>query len=308
MQKKINKIVIACFKNDMFLLRPCVASIRYWYPDVEIFLLKDIIKGDFNLDEFIHHWGCKIFPTKMKKFGWPWSKLSILLEEDDDRYLFLDSDTVFLGPVLDELDKIEEDFIVTGSKIADPNDENFRFNYIDVNEIEAFDKSYKFPGYGFNGGQIVMKSGVFKLEDFKPIIDFEPTIQSKYPHIFKHGDQGCLNFIFAKAANEKRISIKYFDFWAWPDSQNINDYDLNSIKLKKGYPIVLHWAGVKYIDYRDYSRYDVLKFYTDEYYKKIPLGGIKYFLAHSKILTITYLKLLKYNLLGMKYTKAPKRK
>ena len=38
---KIDSIVIACFKKDLHLMRICVASIRYWYPDVDIWLLKD---------------------------------------------------------------------------------------------------------------------------------------------------------------------------------------------------------------------------------------------------------------------------
>jgi hypothetical protein len=305
---KLNKIVIACFKKDMFLLRPCVASIRYWHPDAEIFLLKDHIKGDFSLNEFIEFWDCKIFPTKMKEFGWPWSKLSILLEEEDDRYLFLDSDTVFLGPVLDELNRFSEDFIVTGAEIQDPRDENFRYNYIDIDEIKKIDSNYHFPGFGFNGGHIVMKSGIFKLTDFTPIINFEPKIKSIYPEIFKHGDQGCLNYIFTKAAEQKKITLKYHDFWVWPELPQVSEYKLENIRRKAGYPIILHWAGVKWVDYRDYSRYDILKFYTLKYYDKIPFGKIKYLKAHFKILLTAKLKVAKYKLLGMKYSKPPKRK
>ena len=308
MNIKIRKIVIACFKKDMFLLRPCVASVRYWYPDAEIFLLKDIIKGDFSLDEFVEHWECKIFETDMKKFGWPWSKLSVLLKEEDDRFLFLDSDTVLLGPVLDELEKFEEDFIVTGAVITDPLDENFTFNYIDYTRIkEEFDPEYQFPGYGFNGGHIVMRSGIFKKPNFTKLISFEPTIKSLYPLIFKHGDQGCLNYIFTKAAEEKRITLKYHDFWVWPELPVVNTFELSRIKDRTGYPIIMHWAGVKWVDYRDYSRYDILRFYSKYYYSKIPLGKIKYLMNHWKILLIAKLKLLKYNLLGMKYSKPPKR-
>lgn len=303
MNNRINKIVIACFKKDLFLLRPCVASIRYWYPDVEIFLLKDEIQGDFSLNEFIDNFSCKIFKTNMKTFGWPWSKLSVLLKEEEDTFLFLDSDIVFLGPVLDELNKYNEDFIVTGAKIDNQNSENFVFNYIDTNKLKSFDKNYVFPGFGFNGGQIVMKSGVLKMKDFTPIINFNPTIKSIYPEIFKHGDQGCLNYIFNKAAIEKRITLRYVDFWIWPGLPEARNIELNKIKNKDGYNYVLHWAGVKPVDFRKYIRYDLLNFYTKEYYARVPFGKIKYFFRYNKLLAIVKAKHFKYWLFNMEYAK-----
>ncbi|MEO7685318.1 MAG: hypothetical protein ABIU86_15415 [Gemmatimonadaceae bacterium] len=58
-----------------FLLRPCVASIRYWYPDGRIYLLKDYIKGGFSAEEFEQYWNVKTFRTERLVFGWGWSKL-----------------------------------------------------------------------------------------------------------------------------------------------------------------------------------------------------------------------------------------
>jgi hypothetical protein len=76
---KIDKIVIACFKRDLFLLRSCVASIRYWYPDVTIELLKDSIQGEFSTREIEKSWNVGLFHTTRANFGWPWSKLEVLL-------------------------------------------------------------------------------------------------------------------------------------------------------------------------------------------------------------------------------------
>ena len=121
---KVEKIAIACFKKDMHLLRPCVASIRYWYPDVEIFLIKDYKKGNFSTREIEKIFNVKVFPTKRKIFGWPWSKLEIILHEKREKYLFLDSDVVFLGKVLDKLNEYEEDFIVTGIETSDKSSHN----------------------------------------------------------------------------------------------------------------------------------------------------------------------------------------
>ena len=37
--KPIDRIIIACCERDFWLTRICVASIRYWYPEIPIGLL-----------------------------------------------------------------------------------------------------------------------------------------------------------------------------------------------------------------------------------------------------------------------------
>lgn len=298
---KINKIAIACFKKDLYLLKPCVASIRYWYPDVEIYLIKDYIQGAFSTTEIEEAFDVKIFPAQRKFFGWPWSKLAVILHEQKDKYLFLDSDVVFLGKVLDRLNEYEDDFIVTGMEEKDKFNHTVNAHYIDMKKMETFDPSYQYPGYGFNGGQIVMTSGLLKEKDCSTVISFEPNITNKHPDIFKHGDQGALNYIFAKAHQTGKIKAKYADFWIWPGLKAAEEIDLESIKNKVGIPYVLHWAGIKPVDFRKYPRYDILRFYEDFYYSKIKAGKINRWWSYVKRLAIVKLKIAKYKLLKMEY-------
>lgn len=296
----LNKIVIACFKKDLFLMRPCIASIRYWYPDVEIYLLKDKIQGDFSVAEFQRDWNCKLFETPMNNFGWPWSKLAILLKSEKDRFLFLDSDTVFLGPVLDELNKFTDDFIVTGIE-ANQDDEQVNHHYIDMSKIKDLDKDYIYPGFVFNGGHIVMTSGVITKDYMSKVIGFSPKIHNKYPDLLKHGDQGCLNYIFAKGNVDNQFTVRHHDFWIWPGIPAAKEIDLNSIKLKHGIPFILHWAGIKPVDFRKYIRYDIISFYKDYYYKHAKFGYLLKLIHQIKQITILYLKLTKYKILGLQY-------
>ncbi|MDQ6610144.1 MAG: hypothetical protein M3Y85_10030, partial [Bacteroidota bacterium] len=237
---KVTKIAIACFKKDLYLLKPCIASIRYWYPDVEIFLIKDYIQGQFSTREIETAFNVKIFPSQRKVFGWPWSKLAVILHEKKDKYLFLDSDVVFLGKVIDKLNEYEDDFVVTGMTANDKFDPTFNAHYIDMARMETFDPAYSFPGYGFNGGQIVMTSGLLKETDCNTVIEFEPSIANKHPEIFKHGDQGALNYIFSKAAQEGKIKTRYEDFWIWPGLPAAEKISLEGIKQRIGIPYVLH--------------------------------------------------------------------
>jgi lipopolysaccharide biosynthesis glycosyltransferase len=297
----VNKVVIACFKKDLFLLKACIASVRYWYPDVEIYLIKDYIQGNFSTKEMEEKFNVKIFPSQRKFFGWPWSKLAVILHEKKDKYLFLDSDVVFLGKVLDKLNQYDDDFIVTGVRESDKSSHTVNAHYIDMKKMETFDPAYQFPGFGFNGGQIVMTSGILKECDFAPVVSFEPNITNNYPDIFKHGDQGPLNYIFAKSHQQGKLKLRYEDFWIWPGIPAAQEIDLNAIKNKTGIPYVLHWAGLKPVDFRNYKRYDILKFYEDYYYSKFSGGKFKQLWARIGLLSIIKLKILKYKLLRMKY-------
>lgn len=298
---KINKIAIACFKKDLHLLKPCIASIRFWYPDVEIYLIKDYIQGRFSTKEIERAYNVKIFPAQRKNFGWPWSKLAVILHEQKDKFLFLDSDVVLLGKVLDRLNQYEEDFIVTGMEAADKYNPTFNNNYIDIKQMEAFDPFYQYPGFGFNGGQIVMTSGLLNENDCASVIEFTPSITNKYPAIFKHGDQGALNYIFAKANQAGKIRTRYADFWIWPGLAAADNISLESLKQRIGIPYVLHWAGIKPTDFRQFKRYDILRFYEDLYYSKIPAGKVKQRFDFIKRLMIAKIKIMKYRLLKRQY-------
>lgn len=298
---KVNKIVIACFKHDLFLLRSCVASIRYWYPDVEILLLKDMIKGDFSTAEIEKYWNVGVYPARRTTFGWPWSKLEVLLSDKTERVLFVDSDVVFLGYVLDLLATEDADFVVTGIREPDETSHEVTANYIDMAAMKKFDPSYRYPGFAFNGGQIVMTSGLLDEQDFAPVLELGDTIRNKYPDMLKHGDQGALNYVFVKASQEGKISIAYRDFWLWPGMPEAQAVDITRIKRGEGVPLILHWAGAKPVDFRKYGRFDLLKFFTDYYYAQIPAGKRKHAFRFAMKLAIARLKILKYQILRRQY-------
>lgn len=300
---ELNKIAIACFKKDLNLLKPCVASIRYWYPDVEIYLIKDHSQGEFSTIEIEEVFNVKIFPTDHKQFGWGWGKFALVLDKKKERYLFLDSDVVFLGPVLDKLSEYNEDFVVTGMKEKDKHNPTVNAHYIDMKAIEAFDPTYQYPGFGFNTGQIVLTSGIITKSDCFSVVEFEPHFRSKHPELFKHADQGVLNYVLVKASQAGKANIRYADFWIWPGLPEAAKINLTGIKEKKGIPFILHWAGVKPVDFRRYPRYDILRFYEDYYYSQIPNGKWRKMWNYCSRLAIVKAKILKYTLLRRTYNK-----
>ena len=49
MEKKI--IVVITYKTLYFFTRICIASVRYFYPDADIYIIKDNLAGEFNTAE-----------------------------------------------------------------------------------------------------------------------------------------------------------------------------------------------------------------------------------------------------------------
>lgn len=98
----VTAVYINTYRYDYRLTCICVASVRYWYPLIEIILIKDLGQGDFNNTLLQKHWNVKIFDTKRKSFGWGYGKLEPLFGEDIQSFLVLDSDSVLTGPVINQ--------------------------------------------------------------------------------------------------------------------------------------------------------------------------------------------------------------
>ena len=75
---KIEGVVISCYRFDLELTRVCVASIRYWYPDIPIWLLKDRHYGDFSTHEIEKQWRAQVYPQREKTLGWGFGKLEVM--------------------------------------------------------------------------------------------------------------------------------------------------------------------------------------------------------------------------------------
>ena len=298
------KIVVACFKKDIHLARICVASVRYWYPEIDIYLLKDLNQGDFSTREIELNFNCKVFKTKRKKFGWPWSKLEVIFNEEKALWFFIDSDIVFVGRVLGNFAEIDHGtFCVTGEKIPFESDPEIEANYLNIDVVRSrINKYYSYPGFVFNGGQLLISSGILKEQDFSDVISFNPLIENKFPEIFKHGDQGILNYKLAAFHKEKKINLIYLDFWAWPNTPLAKSFTLSDIKNKISRPYLIHWAGVKPVEFSKTPHYDILSFYENQYYKGISYRILKKSIRKFKMKFISLLKISKYKMLGLKYT------
>jgi hypothetical protein len=268
---RIEKIYIATHKHDLRLARICVASIRYWYPDIPIYLIKDYFSGDFSTEELERVWSVGVFETMHRFFGWGLSKLEPVFTEIGKRFLILDSDTVFTGRVLDWLEEYTDDFVV---HLETQPAQRLNEIYFDLDKLREFDPKFRFPDRTFNTGQYVATGGLLKREDFDTVnwTSIPPSL--KYPQIFKNGDQGVLNYVLLKKVALGQVSVAGVPFMKWP-MEDISDIDLAQLAGDSPYPYVIHWAGLRLPKIGDMIRSDILLFFEDYYYSRIPLGKIR---------------------------------
>jgi hypothetical protein len=273
-RRTIDAVVICCFRRDIHWVRICVSSVRHWYPEIPIYLLKDKSKGPVRTDDIEKTHNVKILETEFKKGGYGLTKIEAFFGKNPERILMLDSDTVMIGPILDELENIDADFIVTGVQHEDPEYYLIPRDYINARAVnEKFDPDYRYPGFGFNSGQMVITRGLLTREDFSGLVKFDHTgFRTLAPDgLWLGGDQGLLNYLFAKV-KDRGLSVCYHEFWLWSDLPEVAELDRGRIFNGEGYRKIVHWAGVKHYWMHKDSHFDILSHYRDLYYSRHPMG------------------------------------
>jgi hypothetical protein len=166
---KIEHVYVIGSPHDLRYTQCCVASIRRWYPDIPISLLKDESNGAYSTRELEEAWDVAVFDGGHPLPGRGWAKLEPMFRPGRQRCLILDSDVVFLGRVIEPLEALDADFVVesaggwAGSTGRD---------YFDLVALKEFDPEFVFPGYTFNCGQLVATTGILRRADFEPLVRF----------------------------------------------------------------------------------------------------------------------------------------
>jgi hypothetical protein len=268
---KIDRVYIAAHRTDLRLTRICVASVRRWYPDVPIFLLKDDSNGTFSSREIERTWNVRVWPTRERSFGWGFIKLEPLFDSERHRYLMLDSDIVFLGRVIDSLERFDSDFVVQ-EELQPP--EQIPKLYFDPAGIRAtLDPHLGDPAFTFNTGQYVGTSGLISRDDFAGLVEWSEPRRVKHPEVFNPSDQGVLNYVILEKLAAGAISVSRTPFMKWGERE-MSPFDVTSLDGNSPYPYVIHWAGLKKLRLRRMLRSDILLHFETAYYRRLAFGRV----------------------------------
>src|SRR5258706_4587306 len=194
-------IVILCNKSDFYLTKICVASIRYYYPSVRIYIVKDELNGSFSTGELERAFGVTVIDLGLKHYGWCTGKIAVLLSDKlaGRKILLLDSDIVFAGKVLEKVLPAMEtaDFIVSPEYGNNPDSDWFARTYYRMDWARECYPDHTFPGYTFNCGQLVVTPGKINADDIVDYVDLSsfPYWTSKADEHLPCRDQSLLNIL-----------------------------------------------------------------------------------------------------------------
>ena len=269
----IERIYIGCCATDVWLARISVASIRYWHPEIPICLLRDHGRGRFETSEIEKCWSVEAIDSEPCYSGWGYTKLELLFRPLRERFLFVDADTAFVGPLLEVLDARPEQFIVSPDVIDDPRTHHVMGVYLNCENVQVWDPDYEFPGYVFNAGQFVATSGIIEPEDFAEVVEWSVPPALLRRDLFFSADQGFMNYLLVSLARRGRLTLGTATLYY--DGQSDEAAQLSFHPPARQHPFLLHWPGEKPPLVSGVARGDILAFFEDFYYSRIPGGTVR---------------------------------
>lgn len=272
-------IVVCCNKRDFFLAKICIASIRYYYPEINIELVKDIGNGRFSTGSLEKYFNVQVTDLGLPKLGWSGAKFHYLYQNvKGKKVLMLDADIVFTGPFLERLLPVvySNDYVVNIGADDDPNADWIKDVYFDIKAIKTAYPAYIYPGFFFNAGQIFLTVGSIGEDVLNKFFNRDVYPFWLNQQLFPLVDQSVYNYLLPALHAENKIKLGTEKFMLWGNCKEVLELSINDVKEKKLHTGLIHWAGCLRTPYvAKMVRGDILVFFERLYYFKVPNGKIK---------------------------------
>ncbi len=275
----IDCVYIAASTHDARYTRTCVASIRYFYPEVPIRLLIGRYLQRNLAEELRRYWKIGIANIPGGDYGWGFVKLEPLFGPPGERFLVLDSDTVLAGPVLEAFARSRSPFLVDEEEKSETETKQL---YYDWEKVRKLDPRARPPQFVFNSGQWFGTAGVLTRRDFDPWVEWSMPRQTHPVDHFKSGEQGILNFILNQKVMAELLSVDRRDIMRWPPG-SMEGVTPDSVSRRAAPAVVVHWAGAaKARRRRDMIGADLLALFERAYYQRLPGRQLRRVVAISR--------------------------
>ena len=261
------EILITATPQDLRFARICLASIRYFYPELCVRILPGAILPRSFLSEVAKHWDVGTFPVERGDYGWAFVHLEPLFQEGRKRFLVLDADTILLGPVTERFGNSKADFLVDDEVHSEADIKGL---YYDWETVRGMDRNALRPKLVFNSGQWFGTSGILSREDFTPWVEWGLPRRLKHPKVFMPGEQGVLNYVINQKAQRDGLAVEAQKIMRWP-GHGLDDITLERLK-ESPFPQIIHWAGYKAPWLETLPRADLLLHFEKLYYEKVEGG------------------------------------
>ena len=267
----VDCIYIGAFGGDARLTRICVASIRYFYPDIPIRVLPGSPLKRGLVKELERYWNTGVADLPGGDYGSGFVKLEPLFGPPGERFLMLDADTVLAGPVLDLWREGDAPFLVDEEEQPDGEIKRLYFDWEKVREAIPGTQRPKFV---FNTGQWFGTAGLVTRDDFSPLVEWTMPRRLRYAEHFMTGDQGIQNYVFNKRVADGSLQVQLRSIMFWP-VRPMDRMNAESVATRVAPTLVVHWAGLKKLLLRNVVRPDLLAFFESYYYQRLPLGQMR---------------------------------
>lgn len=273
----VDCIYLAACRRDARLTRICIASIRHFYPDVPIKILAGDVIQPGLAEEVAKYWNVGLVDLPVGDYGWGMVKLEPLFGPPGQRFMVCDVDTVFTGPVLDVRARSDAPFFVDDEQLSDADSRRF---YYDWDKLKAIDPKVVSAIPAFNVGQWFGTAGLVKREEFDRWVEWTLPRRLTFQQYFMGGDQGVMNYVLLQKEAYEGLRIQRHTLMRWPGYPNALDgLDVASVAAKTAPPLVIHWAGVKRLFLRNMVGYELLQFYENLYFSRLPFGRLRRIMA-----------------------------
>jgi hypothetical protein len=267
-ESSIDCVYIAASARDARYTRICVASVRYFYPEIPIRLLVGGCLRRGLADELQEYWEVGTAGLPRGDYGWGFVNLEPLFGPPGKKFLVLDSDTVLAGPVLDVWMQSRAPFLVDDEKQSEADTKRL---YYDWEKVRKIDREARPPAFVFNSGQWFGTAGVLTRDDFAPWVEWTMPRRLRTPEPFMPGDQGILNYVLNQKVAIDGLRVERQRIMRWPD-HSMDGLDAETVSKRAAASVVVHWAGAKKARRRDMIGADLLAYFEKVYYRRLPAG------------------------------------
>jgi hypothetical protein len=266
--KAVDCIYLAACARDARLTRICIASIRYFYPNVPMKILAGDIIQPGLAEEVKKYWNVGLVDLPVGDYGWGMVKLEPLFGPPGQRFMVVDVDTVFTGRILDLRAESDAPFFVDDELLSD---DDFKRLFYRWDKLADIDPDVQSARKAFNVGQWFGTAGIVQREEFDPWIEWTLPRRLRYPELFMGGDQGVCNYVILKKEVFPGLRIERRTFMRWPGN-GMNDLTVARVANRTAPPLVIHWAGMKAIFLCSMVGGELLRFFEDYYYTRLPMA------------------------------------
>jgi hypothetical protein len=190
----------------------------------------------------------------------------------------LDSDTALMGPILDDWDDSGAPFLVDNERYSG---ENINLRYYDWQKVREIDPTAQQPVFVFNSGQWLGTSGVLQRDDFEPWLEWTLPRKLRHPECFFPGDQGILNYVLNQKVILENLHVECRAIMRWPGYE-LKGLDAKTVSERAATPIIVHWAGMKRLRQRNMVGADLLSYFEEMYYQRLPFGLARRIMANCQ--------------------------